>query len=189
MRAWTTKALACARAPRPAAWAAALKSLRRFNRSTWRHRLSVTDFGVTHLSKPLQSMCDWNDRTARAIPTLAGARRSVASARARVVRPKPCGRPWSPCVYGSRDAACAPVCSVDRSVSQNFSASRLPRRWAAIGAAYTGGLLARQRNLGAIRGPFGKTPQARPAGWRQDLTQTPVRRIIVALQRLAMQRT
>ena len=36
---------------------------------------------------------------------------------------------------------------------------------------------------------LGKTPQARPVGWRQDLTQTPVRRIIVALQRLAMQRT
>ena len=60
---------------------------------------------------------------ARRLP--APVRRSAACARAPAAWRAPCGRPWSPCGRGSRAGACAPVCSVDRSVSRvTLSAGR-----------------------------------------------------------------
>ena len=59
------------------------------------------------------------------MPPAAAVRRSAACARARAAPRAPCGRPWSPCGRESRDGACAPVCSVDRSVSRvGLSAGR-----------------------------------------------------------------
>ena len=57
----------------------------------------------------------------RSMATAPVARRRQALSR---LRPRarraarPCGRPWSPCGRGSRDGACAPACSVDRSASR-----------------------------------------------------------------------
>ena len=77
----------------------------------------------------------------------AGLRRSAACGRARAGRPGPCGRPWSPCGRESRDGACAPACSVDRSASRSISPLSPPR------AAYTG----------AAAGRASMRPDPRPA--------------------------
>ena len=81
---------------------------------------------------------------------------------------RPCARPWSPYVRGSRDGACVRACSVDR------SASRFVLRWLRLGeggihpryavrptssgrhvrfcAAYKGGPVVRQcRGIGGLR--------------------------------------
>ena len=62
---------------------------------------------------PVASAAPWRCGRARA-----ALRRSAACARARGAPRAPCGRPWSPCGRESRAGACAPVCSVDRSVSR-----------------------------------------------------------------------
>jgi hypothetical protein len=135
--------------------------------------LHITDFEITKLrvtdsKRELQSKC-YNrcatqkpGRSQRGVTRVAF-RHLASCAPVRDARLKPCGRPCSPCGCENRGAACAPVCSADKSVSRGCSPLRgLPRRCAAIGAAYTGGLPARQRNFSAICGHFGCRSEAAP---------------------------
>ncbi len=135
--------------------------------------LHITDFEVTELrvtdsKRVLQSKC--YNRCATEKPgrpqrgaTRVAFRHLASCAPVRDARLKPSGRPCSPCGCENRGAACAPVCSADKSVSRDVLRLRgLPRRCAAIGAAYTGGLPARQRNFSPICGHFGWRSEAAP---------------------------
>jgi hypothetical protein len=66
----------------------------------------------------LQSTCDRRS-SRQGSPVRISVKHLVFFAPVRAVRPEPCGRPWSPCGRGNRGAACAPVCSADRSVSRD----------------------------------------------------------------------
>jgi hypothetical protein len=102
-----TKAPTDARAPRAAAFAAARKSFRRFNRSM----------------KPTFGPFELNEDQRAPVARRFRLKHSISYGHARGARPKPCGRLWSPCECESHGGACVPICSADRSVSREISAA------------------------------------------------------------------
>jgi hypothetical protein len=91
--------------------------------------LHITDFEVTKLRvtdsrRVLQSKCynrcatEKPGRPQRGVTRVAF-RHLASCAPVHDARLKPCGRPCSPCGCENRGAACAPVCSADKSVSRD----------------------------------------------------------------------
>ena len=110
------------------------------------------------LNRSMEAMCG----------LFAAIKRTAFCDHARGAPTKPCDRPWSPYVRGSRGDACVRACSVDRSASRLFSAGcalgkegltldtpsgPLNRADVRFCAAYKGGPVVRQcRGIGASDG-------------------------------------